>query len=298
MTPSERLTLAWRSLDGLSVGDAFGEKFFGPERTVMERIEKHEVPAGRWPYTDDTEMTLGILEVLQARGEVDRALLADVFARRFRSNRYRGYGATAQGILEAIGDRVPWKLAAGRVFGGGGSMGNGGAMRAAPVGAYFFDDEQAVIEQARRSAQVTHAHPDGQAGAIAVALACAFVTRNPKTKDGDSMLKWVTERVPAGPTRTGLDRARELPLHGPLFRAIALGTGQQVISSDTVPFALYCAARCIDDYELAMWTTVAGLGDRDTTCAIVGGIVAMNSRTSVPSSWLDAREALGRTSSW
>ena len=298
MTPSERHTLAWRSLDGLSVGDAFGEKFFGPERSVMERIEKREVPPGRWQYTDDTEMALGILEVLEASGTIDQDVLADVFARRFRTNRYRGYGATAQGILEAIGDKVPWTRAAVSVFGGGGSMGNGGAMRAAPVGAYFFDDEQTVIEQARRSAEVTHAHPDGQAGAIAVGLAAAFITRNPRTKDGDAMLKWVTERVPAGPTRTGLDRARELPLHGPLSRAIALGTGQQVISSDTVPFALYCAARCIDDYEKALWTTVTGLGDRDTTCAIVGGIVAMSSRTSIPLAWLEAREALGRTSSW
>jgi ADP-ribosylglycohydrolase len=63
------------------------------------------------------------------------------------------------------------------------------------VGAYFFDDEQAVIEQALRSAQVTHGHPDGQAGAIAVALACAFVTRNPTTNDGDAMLQWVSEKV-------------------------------------------------------------------------------------------------------
>lgn len=298
MTPSERLTRAWRSLDGLSVGDAFGEKFFGPDRSVLERIEKREVPTGRWQYTDDTEMALGIVEVLEERGAVDRDLLADVFARRFRNNRYRGYGATAQGILEAIGDRVPWELAARRVFNGEGSQGNGGAMRSAPVGAYFFDDETKVIDEARKSAQVTHAHPDGQAGAIAVALASAFVACNPQTRDGDAMLKWVTQRVPDGPTKRGLEHAMTLPLHGPLFRAIAMGTGQQVISADTVPFALFCAARCIDDFPLAMWTTVAGLGDRDTTCAIVGGIVAMSERTKVPAEWLEARELLGRTSAW
>ena len=298
MTPSERLTRAWRSLDGLSVGDAFGEKFFGPERSVLERIEKREVPPGRWHYTDDTEMALGIVEVLEERGTVDCELLADVFARRFRNNRYRGYGPTAQGILEAIGDKVPWELAAGRVFNGEGSQGNGGAMRSAPIGAYFFDDDAKVIDEARKSAQVTHAHPDGQAGAIAVALAAAFVARTPQTRDGDAMLKWVTERVPDGPTKRGLERALALPLHGPLSRAIALGTGQQVISADTVPFALFCAARCVDDFPLAMWTTVSGLGDRDTTCAMVGGILAMSDRTKVPSDWLDARELLGRTSAW
>ena len=41
-----------------------------------------------------------------------------------------------------------------------------------------------------------------------------------------------------------------------------------------VHVALWCAARYLDDYEEALWLTVSGLGDRDTTCAIVGGIVA------------------------
>jgi hypothetical protein len=43
-----------------------------------------------------------------------------------------------------------------------------------------------------------------------------------------------------------------------------------------------------------MWTTVTGLGDRDTTCAIAGGVVAMAvGRAGLPASWLAAREPLG-----
>jgi ADP-ribosylglycohydrolase len=35
------------------------------------------------------------------------------------------------------------------------------------------------------------------------------------------------------------------------------------------------------------------LGDRDTTCAIVGGIVALSAgRESIPPAWLAARESL------
>lgn len=44
---------------------------------------------------------------------------------------------------------------------------------------------------------------------------------------------------------------------------------------DTVPFALWCAARHIDDYAEAIWTTVSAGGDNDTNCAIVGGIVVL-----------------------
>lgn len=42
-----------------------------------------------------------------------------------------------------------------------------------------------------------------------------------------------------------------------------------------------------------MWLTVGGLGERDTTCAIVGGIVALGCREeTLPREWRDAREAL------
>jgi ADP-ribosylglycohydrolase len=164
-------------------------------------------------------------------------------------------------------------------------------MRAGVVGAYFFDDQERVVAEARKSAQVTHAHPDGQAGAIAVALACAYATW-PRAHHDVGLLDWVCRLTPSGPTRVGLERARQLPLDGPMFRAMALGTGERVLSCDTVPFSLYCAARCLDDFSSAMWTTVSGFGDRDTTCAIVGGIAAM--RCAIPSEWRAAREPLGR----
>jgi len=41
-----------------------------------------------------------------------------------------------------------------------------------------------------------------------------------------------------------------------------------------------------------MWATVSALGDRDTTCAIVGGVLAAGPGTKVPPSWLTVREPL------
>src|SRR5262245_63984537 len=61
----------------------------------------------------------------------------------------------------------------------------------------------------------------------------------------------------------------------------------------TVPFALWCAAQHLDDYEEALWLTVSGLGDRDTTCAIAGGIVACcTGAEGIPAAWRAAREPL------
>ena len=72
-----------------------------------------------------------------------------------------------------------------------------------------------------------------------------------------------------------------------------LGTGERVSAQDTVPFCLWCAATNPDDYEAALWRTVAGLGDRDTTCAIVGGMVGAGVGVKgIPVDWRVAREAL------
>ena len=75
--------------------------------------------------------------------------------------------------------------------------------------------------------------------------------------------------------------------------AAILGNGTKVSAQDTVPFALWCAAQHLDNYQEALWLTVSGLGDRDTTCAIAGGIVVLYSGVeSIPDIWLSAREAL------
>lgn len=72
-----------------------------------------------------------------------------------------------------------------------------------------------------------------------------------------------------------------------------LGNGSRVSAQDTVPFVLWCASGHLDNFERAVWLTVAGLGDRDTTCAMSGGIVALSAGyEAIPAAWLAAREAL------
>lgn len=286
-----RLERARASLEGLSVGDAFGERFFVHPSTVEDLVAERAVPAGPWTYTDDTVMALSVVDVLSEKGAIDQDLLASLFAARYRSDPRRGYGGTAHGILTQMSEGVPWREASSRAFGGSGSMGNGGAMRVAPVGAYFFDDFEAVVENARRSAEVTHAHAEGQAGAVAVAVAAACVARS--MRDPREIFETVLSLTPDSETRAGLLQAATLPLDYDVRTAVsALGNGSRVISQDTVPFSLWCAARHLGDFEEAMWHTVSGLGDRDTTCAIVGGILGANPSVQVPGAWVAAREPL------
>ena len=295
---SERMARARLSLTGLSIGDAFGECFFGDDDLVIQRLAKRELPPAPWIVTDDSVMALSIVETLDRFGEVERNSLARAFARRYREEPGRGYGTMAHGILRQIGEGRPWPKVAHAAFNGMGSMGNGGAMRAAPIGAYFGEQTEKVIEQAAWSAEVTHAHPDGQAGAIAVALGAAWAATHASdakgSQNGSDLLAFCHEHTPDGPTRDGIANARSLPIDTDVQTAAStLGNGSNVVAHDTVPFCLWCAARHFDNYEQALWTTVSGLGDRDTTCAIVGGIVVLSAgEQSIPRAWLEAREAL------
>jgi len=111
---------------------------------------------------------------------------------------------------------------------------------------------------------------------------------------GEALLQAALRHTPEGETRAGLAKALTIPLdYAPRTAASALGSGFRVLSWDTVPFALWCAARHLDSYEDALWTTVSGLGDRDTTCAMAGGVVALSAgRASIPVDWMAAREPL------
>ncbi len=297
MDDSASLTRAEISLEGLSIGDAFGQRFFSIQPNLESLIRNHAVPAAPWNWTDDTAMALSVVEVLRRRRGIDQDALARCFAERYAAEPARGYGATAHQILRDIGLGVPWRQAAGSVFEGSGSMGNGAAMRVAPLGGYFADDLEEVVRQAILSAQPTHAHPEGQAGAVAVAVAAAMAWRmrgSPPELAARAMMEEVRKRTPAGETLAGLERAVTLGTGcDPGTAVAALGNGSRVISSDTVPFALWCAARHLGDFEEALWVTVSGLGDRDTTCAIVGGIIALRvGREGLPVKFLRARETL------
>jgi ADP-ribosylglycohydrolase len=279
------------SLQGLSVGDAFGECFFSHS---YELVERRELPPPPWRWTDDTHMAVSIVEVLQKHGGVDQDILAQAFALRFRQESWRGYGSGARHLLSQISKGADWRKAAPALFGGG-SFGNGGAMRVAPIGGFFAGQPPLAAVQARLSAEITHAHPEGQAGAMAVAAAAAFAAR-PDHPSGTEFIQAVLDFVPEGLTRQGIQQALEIPPDA-FERAVEeLGTGAMISAQDTVPFCLWSAAHHLDDYEAALWQTVAGLGDRDTTCAIVGGIVALSAR-GTPAEWLARREPLPK-SAW
>lgn len=293
MEPLARAELA---LTGLSVGDAFGQMFFGNTETMSMAIDLRALPAPPWYLTDDSIMAIGIVETLRERGEIDRDYLASRFAANYSRNRRRGYGGMAHHILQKLCKGEDWREVAPAVFDGMGSYGNGAAMRVAPLGAFYAEDLDELQVQAIASAEVTHSHLEGKVGALAIALAAAWAWHHrEETKyHPPDLFSFMLDRLPDSNTKSGIKTASKLPLDYSVATAVsALGNGTMVSAQDTVPFTIWCAARHLNDFEAAMWATVSGLGDRDTTCAIVGGIVALYvGAAGIPKDWQAARESL------
>jgi ADP-ribosylglycohydrolase len=289
-----RLERAHLALEGLSVADAFGEQLLhaGPASRDTA-LHTKTAPKGlkKWMWTDDTAMAVSIVETLAVCDGIDPEVLAQRFARRYIAEPARGYGRGAHTILSEIAQGTDYDVAAKQIFDGQGSCGNGGGMRSAPVGAYFCDDLAAVVDHASRSAAPTHSHPDGIAGAVAIAIAAARAFRG--EKDPRALLEAVVAHTPKGPTCDGIRRSIAMLKSEPITVAAELGNGSRVLAADTIPFAVWCAATHLDDFAGALWACASVGGDIDTTCAMAGGIiVGATGRSGIPEDWLAAREAL------
>lgn len=309
--PKDPNALASASLTGLSVGDAFGEQFFDtanwgsvpfPGRQweepdyssgdLTERFLAADLtPKGPWPWTDDTQMACTVVELLRFGGGIDPDRLAGAWAERVELK--RDYGPSVLAILDAVRQGRPWRPVAAAAFDGAGSLGNGSAMRIAPLGAWFSDDLTHAVAQARLASEVTHASPDGIAGGIAVAVAAAVSARR-GTASRDELLETVIARTPEGEVRAGLRAVAGIGWEAAATGvASEVGNGHRTLVTDTVPFCVWAAFRHLDDYPLAVRTTVSVGGDIDTNCAIVGGIVASGAGfNTVPQAWIAAREPL------
>ncbi|MFH8439667.1 ADP-ribosylglycohydrolase family protein [Streptomyces sp. NPDC018026] len=284
-----RLDRALSSLRGLSVGDALGSQFFVPANYPL--LGRRELPSGTWQWTDDTEMACSVVSVLAAHHRIDQDALAQSFAHHHDFD--RGYGPAVNRLLRLVREGGDWRELAAALFNGQGSWGNGAAMRIAPLGAWYADDPEQATHQAEISAYPTHQHREAVVGAMAVAAAAALAADPAGPPAAHTLLDGVIALVPKSAVGAGLRRARDMLDYGDAATVAAvLGCGRRTTAHDTVPFALWSAARALRDYETAFWTTAQVGGDVDTTCAIVGGVIASGKAGAPPAEWADRVEAL------
>ena len=133
------------------------------------------------------------------------------------------------------------------------SFGNGSAMRVSAIG-WAFDDLETVLQEAKRSAEVSHNHPEGIQGAQAVAAA-VWAGRMGKGKDGiEELLSH----------RFGYDCGLELA-------ALKRRGGFDISCQGTVPPAAVAFLRSTD-FEDAVRNAVSLGGDADTLACVAGAM--------------------------
>jgi poly(ADP-ribose) glycohydrolase ARH3 len=265
---------------GLAVGDAFAAPFEGvpdwfilAEHGLPEQFMRN-VLNDPMRYTDDTEMMIGVAETLAELGHIDADHLIGRFAANFTID--RGYGSGARKILAAAKAGEDWNHIAESNFPGG-SLGNGGAMRVAPVGLLFHQDFDRVWDEAAKSAHPTHRHPVGIEAAQVMALAVAIAVRS-EGIERKPFLKQLRERVNTEEMQWALDTAIGLR-KGDQYSV--LGSTLQAHRSVVTAIALFAAEK--GDFLKAVGRCVALGDDTDTLAAMAGALCgALHGLSAVP----------------
>jgi poly(ADP-ribose) glycohydrolase ARH3 len=271
---------------GSALGDAIGELAFRWDeeerlRVIVDRMKK-------LVYTDDTAMAMGLAEsILQKKG-IDQQHLGEIFSRNFHREPWRGYASGPPSIFSIVRDTgTSYVEAAKSLFGGSGSMGNGGAMRIVPVGLFFHDSEH-LYEIASASAEVTHAHPVGKDGAAVQAWAIAQAVKlDPKREFPSETFTRGLIAFSRTPKVREKMKFVELLLSENISPDIAAARlGRSVAIDESMPFAIYSFLRHPKSFEDCLFCAVLNGGDRDTlgamACAVSGAYLGIE---AIPVSW-------------
>jgi len=217
---------------GAIAGDIIGSVYEGTPIKTKDFPLFHP----RCRFTDDSVLTVAVAEaILTGRDYGDTV-------RKFgRRHPYAGYGGTFIHWLFSD-DPQPYN-----------SWGNGSAMRVSPVG-FAFQTEKKVLDEAAKTAAISHNHPEGIKGAQATALA-VFLARQCYDKES------IRTRI-AADFNYNLDRT---------VNDIRPAYSFDVSCQGTVPEAII-AFLDSTSYEDAVRNAVSLGGDSDTLACITGGI--------------------------
>jgi ADP-ribosyl-[dinitrogen reductase] hydrolase len=172
-----------------AVGDAYGagfeyadDQFVARNNTLKHYVQhpRHKLRPGC--YTDDTQMSIAIVEAVVSGEPWTEEKLAERFVSVFKRDPRKGYSQGFYKILCKVGNGKEL-LAALRPD----SDKSGAAMRAGPIGVY--PDIDNVIDRCSTQASITHNTPDGINAAVAASLMTHyFVYRLGPRKDLGSFL--------------------------------------------------------------------------------------------------------------
>lgn len=198
-------------------------------------------------YTDDSVMTLAVAQWLMTDPEHSEEGLVREMQRLGRGHFKAGYGGRFKAWLMSK-EPQPYN-----------SWGNGSAMRVSPVALYATSLEEA-LELARKTANVTHNHPEGIKGALSVAE-CVFICK--EAKDIETAKEEIRRTIPL---KYGYDLKRTLDEIRPDYKF-------DVSCQGSVPEAIIAFLESTSQEDCVRNAVSIG-GDSDTIAAIACSIYA------------------------
>ncbi len=286
---------------GSLLGCAFGDVLGAPVemQSRAEILQQHpgllrdfissERGLGFGCYTDDTEMTLALARSLIRSSGVDGVDCAAAYAESFSPQ--RGYGRSAVQVLTALQQGADWRQTGTMLFAEG-SFGNGGAMRIAPIGLLYGQQDYLLLyAKVKAAVWMTHTHAEGIDAALLQARAIGLLLAAEKIPDREKFLEQLLWYAPESIFNGKLELLATLLAQQAGAAQVAETFGCGVRSRESWPPALWAALRYIDDPEEAIIQAVNLGGDTDTVAAMTGALVgALHGEHWFPQRWFEQLE--------
>lgn len=254
---------------GTWVGDASGAPFEGYGPDLIPSLDKqYFLSHPPVTYTDDTQMTISVLEEMLVCGEIVPDSLKNRFLKRFSP--WRRYGGGMLEVIERWRNGEQIDSTARSLYGGAGSFGDGAAMRIAPISAFFsMKSAEDFTEQIRLCSTLTHTHPYGVSGAILQAYAVLLALNEFPPKD---WISFFYELPIESAYKIKLrDVALALDYRASAHESVRLvGNGADAL--DAVLAAIYSFLRNPSSFEDSLIFAISLGGDTDTIAAMNGAI--------------------------
>lgn len=287
------------ALLGTAVGDALGMPLEGMSAREIEDKYGYveDMLDGRLTkghYTDDTQLMIGVAESLIESGGFDGGNMASAFLANFEA--YRGYGPGTIQIMKRLLDGQNWSEAAEHLYGGG-SYGNGSAMRIAPVGVLYNSKPELLINTAEETSRITHTHELGIEGAIlqayGIGLAVNAQPERPAEPDTSEFINQLDNLSCLSDFKVKLASIRDfLSMDDePTKERLISELGVSIRIHRSVPMAIYCFLKMKHSFKDAVVYAVNMGGDTDTIGAMTGALAgALHGAEEIPAEWLDTLE--------
>lgn len=295
MDPELRLDKFKGALLGTFVGDTLGMPVEGwPPRNIRKRFGRlNFMLDGRLPkgsYSDDTEMMIGLAESLIELRAVDPDHIVRTFIKNLNVD--RGYGWGSYRVLQLISQGIPKEEAALQVFEGG-SLGNGCAMRIAPIALFFSNRPDLLKKGALDSCRITHAHPLGMEGGYLQAYAVWLALHHPPVPL--EPLRFVQELISQAESREFTDKLGRLTsllrVGSPSEEDVVEQLGNDTTGIGSIPAALYSFLAHPESFEDSLVQAVHLGGDADTIGSMCGAVAgAYFGKSRIPDNWVTVLE--------